>query len=215
MNTLEKIRVVVADDHDMVRAGIRGWLEMEPDLLVVGEARNGEEAVRLVHTLKPDVLVQDIQMPGMNGLSVIRTLREEGSPTRVLAITGFDNSSVRSALESGACGYLTKEEKREVMVEAVRWAAARTKGIWISPAVAADLTQANMAVAEAALTKAEINLLGLLALSNGDIARRLHISESTVKNHITSIYSKLNVRTRREAMEWARRHGLMDAVREQ
>lgn len=206
------IHIVIADDHDMVRAGIRGWLEMEPDLNVIGEARDGEEALRMVRSLKPDVLLQDIQMPGIDGLSVIRTLRRENLPTRVVAITGFDTKTVRAALDAGACGYLTKEEKREIIVDAVRWAADDRKGIWISPSVAGELARARAAVEEVGLTAAETNLLALIDLTNSEIAQRLCISESTVKNHITSIFSKLGVKSRRDARLWAQRNGLLEDV---
>lgn len=200
---------MIADDHDMVRSGIRGWLEMELDFVVVGEARNGDESLRMAGELKPDVLLQDLQMPGIDGLAVIRALTERGSSTRVLALTGFDRSGARIALRNGACGYLTKEENREVIVQAVRWAASRSKGVWISPAAAADLTKTEDAIAEAGLTKAEVNLLGVIECSNREIAHRLFISESTVKNHISTIYGKLGVGSRHEAVRWARAHGLL------
>ena len=116
---MKQIRVVIADDHDVVRAGFRDWLEREDDIVVVGEARNGKESLAQVRELTPDVLLQDIQMPGIDGLEVIRTLRGEDVATRVLAITGFTGRSARAAIESGACGYLSKEEKRELIVEAV------------------------------------------------------------------------------------------------
>jgi DNA-binding NarL/FixJ family response regulator len=208
---MESIRVIIADDHNVVRAGFRNWLEAEPDIVVVAEARNGEEAIRLVKELAPDVLLQDIQMPGMDGLDVIRALSGEATSTRILVITGFDTKSARVALESGACGYLTKEEKREIIVEAVRWAARGEKGVWMSPSVAEELAQRENAVARAELTRAEINLLRLIEHSNADIARLLLISESTVKNHFNNIYNKLGLHSRREVTKWARSHGLLDA----
>src|SRR3954468_8633639 len=106
------IRVIIADDHNVVRAGFRNWLESEPDIAVVAEARNGPETIQLVKEFSPDVLLQDIQMPGMDGVEVIRTLRSECPSTRILMITGFDTKTAKVALESGACGYLTKEERR-------------------------------------------------------------------------------------------------------
>ncbi len=205
----KEIVVVIADDHNVVRAGLRGWLEREEDIVVLGEARDGEEALQLVRALRPDVLLQDLQLPGLGGIDVIRQLQAEGSSTRVLAITGFDNKGARVALESGACGYLTKEEKREVIVEAVRWAAAGGKGFWISPAAAEDLTRGEAGMERAQLTRAELNLMRYIELTNVDIARQLNISESTVKNHITSIYSKLGLGNRREAVRWAQQQGII------
>lgn len=207
---MKTIRVVIADDHNVVRAGFRGWLEMEPDINVVAEAQNGAEALALVRELLPDVLLQDIQVPVMDGLEVVRQIKEENLPTRVLLITGFDSKSARVALASGASGYLTKEEKREVLVEAVRWAARGEKGVWVSPSVAEDITKLDDAVAKAQLTKAEINLLRLIERPNADIARQLFISESTVKNHITNIYNKLGMHSRRDVARWAREHGMIE-----
>jgi len=204
------ISVVIADDHNVVRAGLRGWLEREDDIMVLGEARTGEEALQVVKQLQPDVLLQDLQLPGLPGIEVIRTLRQEGSPTRVLAITGFDNRGARFALEGGACGYLTKEEKREVIVEAVRWAAGGGRGFWVSPAVAEELTKSDAEMSRVQLTKAELNLLRYIELANANIAAALGISESTVKNHITNIYSKLGLHNRREAVRWAQEHGIID-----
>lgn len=206
---MKQIRVVIADDHDVVRAGFRDWLEREEDIVVVGEARNGKESLTQVRELAPDVLLQDIQMPGIDGLEVIRTLRGEEVATRVLAITGFTGRSARAAIDSGACGYLSKEEKRELIVEAVRWAASGEKGVWMSPAAVEDVTRANAAIERAQLTRAEMKLLGLIESSNAEIARALNISESTVKNHLTSIYSKLGMHMRRDVARWARTHGLL------
>lgn len=203
------IRVVIADDHNVVRAGLRGWLEHESDIVVLGEARDGEESLRMVRALKPDVLLQDLQLPGLAGIDVIRTLRQEESSTRVLAITGFDNRGARVALESGACGYLTKEERREIIVEAVRWAAAGSRGFWVSPVVAEGLTKADSEMERLQLTKAELNLLRYIESSNAEIAVTLGISESTVKNHITNIYSKLGLHNRREAVRWAQERGII------
>ena len=207
---MQTIRVIIADDHTVVRAGFRGWLEMESDIVVVAEARNGAESLELVRELQPDVLLQDIQVPVMDGLEVVRKITEEGLSTRVILITGFDSKSARVALASGACGYLTKEEKREVLVEAVRWAARGEKGVWVSPSVAEDITKLDAAMAKAQLTRAEINLLRLIELPNADIARRLFISESTVKNHITNIYNKLGMHSRRDVAKWGREHGIIE-----
>ncbi len=207
---MDNIRVVISDDHDVVRAGFRGWLEMEEDIQVVGEARSGAETIDLIPRLRPDVLLQDICMPGIDGLSVIRKLKQDQSETRVLAMTGFDSKGVKAALDSGACGYLVKEEKRELIVEAIRWAARRCKGFWISPSAAEDLTRTDDALVRTELTKTELSVLRLIEHTNAQIAAKLYISERTVKNHVTSIYDKLGVHSRIEAAKWARSHGLIE-----
>jgi DNA-binding NarL/FixJ family response regulator len=209
---MSTIRVVISDDHDVVRAGFRGWLEMEEDIQVVGEARNGPDTLELIDTLNPDVLLQDICMPGVDGLEVIRHLSRTGSPTRVLAMTGFDSKGVKATLDSGACGYLVKEEKRELIVEAIRWAARRCKGFWVSPSAAEDLTKADDAVIRTELTKTELAVLRLIEHTNAQIAAQLYISERTVKNHVTSIYDKLGVHSRIEAVKWARTHNLIEGL---
>lgn len=206
---MDQIRVMIVDDHDVVRAGFRNWLEHEGDIVVVGEAGDGEDALRQVKELGPDVLLQDIQMSGSDGLAVIRKILSEAHSIRILAVAGLAGRSARAAIESGACGYLSKNERREQIIHAVRWAASGEKGVWMSPTVVEDMTRANAVIERAGLTKGEMKLLPLIEQSNAEIAAHLHISESTVKNHLTSIYSKLGMHTRRDVACWARGNGLL------
>jgi DNA-binding NarL/FixJ family response regulator len=206
----EKIRVVIADDHTMVRTGIRSWLEAEADIVVVGEAGTGKEAVRLTLELKPDVLLQDLQMPDMSGLDVIRVVRKELPTAQILALTGHDTHRVKAVLDAGCVGYLTKEERRELIIEAVRWAARRERGVWVSPSVMTDMVKTESAIKDAQLTKAELTVLRHIEHSNGEIAATLHLSEGTIKNHISSIYDKLGVKSRLEAARWAREAGVIE-----
>lgn len=205
------IRVMIADDHAIVRGGIRAELGRVTDIMVVGEAATGAESLRLAWVLRPDVLLQDLQMPDLDGIDVIRKLKASGSPVRILAITGHSNRRVNSAMEAGADGYLTKDEPGETIIEAIRWAArGPSPGIWISPSAVEELIHVREAIEGAGLTRTELAVLRLISYENAEIADRIHISERTVRNHITNIYDKLVVHSRLEAVRWARRYGLTD-----
>ena len=202
------VRVVLADDHPLFRRGVRGLLDAAGGITVVGEAATGEAALALVRRLAPDVLLLDIEMPGMSGVDVARALHAAGDPVAVLVLSAYDDEPyVRELLERGAAGYLTKEEAPERIVEAVRGVAAGRRG-WLSRGMAAP---APRPPEPAALSSREREVLGLVAegLDNAAVARRLFLSESTVKNHVTNIYDKISVRTRAEAVAWAWRHGLV------
>lgn len=209
-----RIRIVLADDHPVVRRGIRSMLEKADDLAVVGEAGNGEEALALVEALRPDVLLLDMEMPGLNGVAVARRLRDEASPTRVLALSAHDDEQyLFGLLDYGAAGYLTKDEAPTTIVEAVRGVARGEEG-WISRRVANKLVRRKrmaLEAATAALSERERDVLRLMGrgFNNTRIAETLFISEGTVKNHVTHIYDKLNLRTRAEAVAWAWQHGLV------
>lgn len=208
------IRIVLADDHPVVRRGIRSMLEKAGDLVVVGEAGDGEEALRLVDHLTPDVLLLDMQMPGMGGLEVARRLLADGSTTRVLALSAHDDEQyIFGLLDHGAAGYLTKDEAPTTILEAVRGVARGEEG-WISRRVANKLVHRKrmaLEVATEALSSRERDVLVLMGrgYNNTRIAETLFISEGTVKNHVTHIYDKLNLRTRAEAVAWAWQHGLV------
>ncbi len=209
------IRIVLADDHPVVRWGIRSMLEKASDLVVVGEAGGGEEALRLVEHLSPDVLLLDMEMPDISGLEVARRLLADGSPVHVLALSAHDDEQyIFGLLDHGAAGYLTKDEAPSTIVEAVRGVARGEKG-WISRRVANKLVRRKRMALEAAtsaLSDREREVLRLMGrgYNNTRIAETLFISEGTVKNHVTHIYDKLNLRTRAEAVAWAWQHGMME-----
>jgi len=217
---MSQIRVALADDHPIVRGGIRGLLEQEPDIAVVGEASTGAEASRLARELAPDVLLLDLELPGMPGVEVARSIQRDGPAVRVLVLSAHDDERhIRESLSSGAAGYLTKAEAPGCIVDAVR-GVARGDGGWFSRGVMALVARAQHERARprtdglSTLTPREQEVLTLIAggHDNPHIAAALYISEGTVKNHVTNIYDKLEIRTRAEAVTWAWRHGLTGDV---
>ncbi|THV26816.1 response regulator [Glycomyces paridis] len=203
------IRVLIADDHPIVRDGFRGVFAAEEGFEVLGEAANGAEAVAMAKALRPDVVLMDLRMPVMGGVEAIGELARAGSPARVLVLTTFDtDQDVRPAIEAGATGYLLKDTGREDLVKAVR-AAARGEAV-LSPAVAARLMSQVRAPREA-LSEREVEVLRLIAdgASNREAARRLFISEATVKTHLLHLYAKLGVNDRAAAVAAGFRKGLL------
>jgi DNA-binding NarL/FixJ family response regulator len=197
------IRVVIADDHPVARAGIRKFLEKEPDLQVIAEASTGEEAIRLVGELSPDVLLLDMELPGMRGTEVARKLKELKSPVRVLALSTYDNRQyILGLLASGAAGYLIKEEVPETIIEAVRGVARGEQG-WVSRRVAAKMTvwMKGDSTKEGELTEREVEVLRLVVAgkTNQEIGFALGISPRTVEKHVDSLYGKMGVSSRVEA----------------
>lgn len=214
------IRVALADDHPIVRSGFHHLLEQAPDISVVGEASTGMDALRMVDELTPDVLVLDIEMPGLTGVEVARRLLEAGAPVRVLMLSVHDDAQyIRAALRSGAVGYLTKDEAPGVIVEAVRGVARGEDG-WCSRGVTAKLMQEQrvrtraQTAGSSSLSAREQQVLRLLArgADNDQIAKTLYLSLGTVKNHVANIYDKLRVHTRADAVTWAWQEGLMSAA---
>lgn len=212
------IRIVLADDHTLVREGLRERLTHQADMEVVGEAADGWEALRLAETLVPDVLLLDMEMPGLTGPEVAQRLHEATLPVHVLALSAYDDTDyVSELLECGAAGYLTKEEALATIVEAVRSVALGEEG-WLSRSVAAKVMQLQRrettgnAASAPLLSEREIEVLQQVAQghTNQEIATLLFISENTVRNHLANIYAKLEVHNRAEAVTWAWQHNLLD-----
>jgi len=208
------IRVVLVDDHPLVRAGMRHLLEKTADIVVVGETGEGIEALRLIDELAPDVLLLDMEMPSQSGVEIARRLQATRSPTRILAISAYDDEHyIIALLASGAAGYLTKDEALEKIDEAVRGVARGEEG-WLSRRAAAQVAAWTRkgSPQESSLTEREIEILRLLARgsTNGAVAEALLVSERTVRFHVKNICDKLGVATRAEAIAWAERHGLGD-----
>jgi DNA-binding NarL/FixJ family response regulator len=206
------IRVVLADDHPLAREGVRNLLEKAVGIQVIGEAGDGDETLRLVEELAPDVLVLDMEMPNLKGVEVARQLQAAGSSVRVLALSAYDDQEyIKGLLASGAAGYLTKGELPETIVEAVRGVARGEQG-WVSRQIAAQMatwTQEGVA-GETALTDREMQVLRLVVegKTNQEIGLALEISEKTVEKHLDSIFTKLSVSSRVEAAVRAVRDGL-------
>ena len=207
------IRIVIADDHSVVRQGLRMFLGLDPELEVVGEATDGAEALRLARELRPDVVVMDLLMPGMNGIEATAAIRRELPDTEVLALTSvLEDASVVGAVRAGAIGYLLKDTQADALCQAIKAAAAGQ--VQLTPKAAARLMQAVSAPeSPEALTERETEVLRLLAQgqSNKQIARSLHITDKTVKTHVSNILSKLGVQSRTQATLYAVRIGLVSA----
>ncbi|RIK39817.1 MAG: DNA-binding response regulator [Chloroflexi bacterium] len=210
---MSKIRVLLADDHPIVRTGIRAMLQSAVDIDVVAEAKSGAEALALVELLQPDVLLLDMEMPGMSGVDVAKRLKILDSAVRVLALSAYDDAQyVRNLLASGAAGYLTKEEAPEMIIDAVRGVARGEEG-WLSRRAVAKVTAwARQEQDDSGkITEREQEVLGLVVAgkTNQEIALALKISEKTVEKHVGSILSKLGVASRVEAAVQAVQRGLV------
>ncbi len=200
------VRVVVADDHPVFRAGLVAALRDGGRIDVVGEASDGREALKLVQETSPDVLVLDMQMPVMSGPEVALALRGVPGAPRILALSAFnDSATVHGLLDAGAAGYLPKDQHPNIVREAVV-AVHRGEGRWFVPIP----RKPDML---SPLTGREHEVLVAMArgLDNAAIAERLRIAENTVRNHLAAVYSKLGVGTAREAVAWAWENGLVRA----
>ena len=207
---MSPIRLLIVDDHPVVRDGLRGMLSSDLDFEVVGEASDGAEAVTMAETQRPDVILMDLRMPGLGGAAAIRELGERGLPSRVLVLTTYDSDSdVVPALEAGATGYLLKDSPREELVRAIR-AAARGEAV-LAPSVATRLVSQLRTPAPDSLSERELQVLRLIAQgeTNRGAAARLFISEATVKTHLLHIYAKLDVNDRAAAVAAAYERGLL------
>ncbi|MFG2870485.1 response regulator [Streptomyces sp. NPDC048338] len=209
---LSPIRVLLADDHPVVREGLRGMLAAEPGLDVVGEASSGPVAEALCAELRPDIVLMDLRMPGGGGVDSIRRITAAGLPCRVIVLTTYEtDGDILRAVEAGAAGYLLKDLARGELADAIR-AAARGETV-LAPSVAARLVDQLRARPERPrLSERERAVLRLVAegCTNAEIGRRLHIGESTVKTHLLRTFGKLGVDDRTAAVTSALRHGLLD-----
>jgi DNA-binding NarL/FixJ family response regulator len=204
------IRIVIADDHPIFRAGLQGLLSAQEDFQVVGEAANGREAVSVVRHTRPDVLLVDLQMPELDGLHAIQEIRTAAPGTHVLVLTTYDSDGdILRAVEAGATGYLLKDTPREELFKAIR-ATARGESV-LSPVVASKLVGRARGPAERALSAREIEVLTLVArgVSNKIIGKDLRISEATVKTHLIHIFAKLGVDDRTAAVTAAMERGVL------
>ena len=204
------VSVLIVDDHPVVRTGIRGMLEGQPDFVVVGEATNGEEAVELVGRLDPDVVLMDLRMPGTDGVAATARLRKQRPETRVLVLTTSDSGAdILRAVEAGATGYVLKDAPREEIYGAIR-AAAEGKPL-LAPDVAAHLIERVRWPSEETLSGREVEVLELVARGKGnkEIARTLWISEATVKSHLLHVYDKLGAADRASAVAVAMQRGIL------
>lgn len=204
------IRVLIADDHGVIRDGLGRMIAEQPDMEVVGAAADGAEAADLARTAQPDVVLMDLEMPRVDGIEATRRIMADRPQTTVLVLTSFsDRRRIVAALDAGAGGYLLKDAAAEEVVRGVRAAAAG--GAPLDPRAARSLIDTRDEPGPlAALSAREREVLGLLVegLPNKLIARRLDISEKTVKYHLTSIFRHLGVTDRTQAALWAERHGL-------
>ena len=208
------IRLLIADDHPVVRDGLNGMFAADPGFDVVGEAADGSQALRLAEALKPDVILMDLRMPGMDGVTAIAELARRGNPARVLVLTTYDTDSyVLPAIEAGATGYLLKDAPRGELLRAVEAAAAGQSVL--APAVATQLMNRVRAPEPELLSQRELEVLELVAAgtTNREAAARLFISEATVKTHLLHIYSKLGVADRAAAVAEAFNRRLLTSAK--
>jgi len=206
----DAIRLLIVDDHPVVRNGLHGMFAGDPEFDVVGEAADGAEAVAYAQALDPDVVLMDLRMPGMDGVAAIRKLAMLAIRAKVLVLTTYDtDSDVLPAIEAGATGYLLKDTPRAELLRAVR-AAARGEAV-LSPTVATKLLGQVRAPAKDDLSKRELEVLALIAkgATNREAAAKLFISEATVKTHLLHLYAKLGVSDRAAAVATAFARGLL------
>ena len=211
----QPIRILIADDHPVFRFGLRALLESQSDMVVLAEAASGEESVRMAQALQPDVVLMDVNMPGLNGIEATRRIAATASDTAILIITMFDDETVFTAMQAGARGYLLKGAQGDETLLAIR--AVANGEVIFSPGVAEQMMAyfaRGMKTAAATpfpdLTPREREILELLAqgLTNTAIAEKLVLSPKTIRNQVSNIFSKLQVATRSEAVIKAREAGL-------
>jgi DNA-binding NarL/FixJ family response regulator len=212
------IRILLVDDQQLVRAGFRSILEKQPDFLVVAEGGDGAAAIRLSNELRPDLVLMDVRMPGLDGLAATRELMRSPDPPVIVVLTTFDaDEYVYEALRAGASGFLLKDTSPEDLVDAVR--TAITGAAMLSPAITRRLIESYVArpdptagsAALAAMSERELDVLRLIAAgrTNGEIAAELYLAESTVKSHVARLLQKLDLRDRVQAVVLAYETGIV------
>jgi DNA-binding NarL/FixJ family response regulator len=207
---MDLIRILIVDDHPVVREGLAGMLAGQPDFAVAGEAKDGAEAVDMDAQLQPDVLLMDLRMPGMDGVAAIEAVRGKRPSANILVLTTYDSDAdIVRAIEAGATGYLLKDTPREELFRAIR-AAAKGESV-LAPAVAARLMTRMRSDEQENLSAREIEVLQLVykGASNREIGKALHISTATVKTHLIHIYGKLGVDDRTAAVTAALEQGIL------
>lgn len=216
MSDTETIRVLIAEDHTVVRAGLKALISSEPGLEVIGEAGDGLEAIEKVRTLQPDVILMDISMPHMDGITAIGQIKLEHPQAKVLVLTSFiEDDKVFAAIKAGALGYLLKESSPDDLLRGIR--SVYRGESWLHPAIAIKLirdlhTPVNVSLEEP-LTSRELEILNLVAqgLANKEIARQLEIAERTVRTHVSNILEKLHLANRTQATLYALKKGVTSA----
>ncbi len=204
------IRVVLVDDHPIVRAGIAGMLAQSDGIEVVGEAANGVEAASLIERVNPDVVLLDLRMPVMDGPELIHTLRAEGNTVGILVLTTYDtDADILRATEAGANGYLLKDTSLDDLVRAIE--ATSAGDTWLAPSVAAQVMKSLRGPSSEKLSSRELDVLRLVAdgFSNKEIASELHVSPATVKTHLIHVFRKLDVNDRTAAVTVALDRGIL------
>lgn len=207
---MDVVRVLIVDDHPVVREGLAGMLAGQPTIEVAGEAGDGAQALSLFRKLRPDVVLMDLRMPGMDGVQAIEQIRQESPQARILVLTTYDSDAdILRAVEAGATGYLLKDSPRKELFSAIE-KVARGESV-LAPTVAARLMQRMRSPAEEPLSSREIEVLQLVARgkSNREIGKALHISTATVKTHLVRIFDKLDVTDRTAAVTMALERGIM------